>query len=68
MPEETKTGIDETQRGRPQHGPVGDARPNPEGPDLRATPGQKPEKVEDRPAVSQVHPKDYPDKASGKDL
>ncbi|MBA2934453.1 hypothetical protein HZF05_10125 [Sphingomonas sp. CGMCC 1.13654] len=68
MPEETRPGIDETQKGRPQHGPAGDARPNPDGADPRARPGQKPEKVEDRPTVSQVKPEDYPDKASGKDL
>ena len=68
MAEETKSGIDPSQKGRPQRGPVGDARPNPDGPDPRARPGQPPEDPEDRPGVGQVKPEDYPDKASGKDL
>jgi hypothetical protein len=58
----------EDQKHRPQRGPAGDARPNPEGPDPRARPGQPAEDVPDRPSVSQVEPDDYPDKANGKDI
>ncbi|MBF7013834.1 hypothetical protein HWN72_20075 [Novosphingobium sp. HR1a] len=41
------------------HGTFGDARPD-EFHDPRATPGQKPEKVENRPFVGEVRPEDYP--------
>ena len=41
-------------------GPVGDIRPKHDGPDPRTGEGQPQEKVEDRPAVSQVKPEDYP--------
>lgn len=56
------------QQGRPQEGPLGDARPDPGGPDPRTRGGQPQEDVGDRPNVSEVSPEDYPDKASGKDL
>jgi hypothetical protein len=68
MSENNQSGIDPSQKDRPQHGPLGDARPNPDGPDPRASPGQPAEEPEDRPNVSQVKPEDYPDKANGKDI
>jgi hypothetical protein len=44
----------------PRTGPMGDVQPRENDPDPRANPGQPPEKVEDRPMVSQVKPEDYP--------
>lgn len=42
-------------------GPLGDVIPRADAPDDETSGGQKPEKVEDRPNVSQVKPEDYPE-------
>ncbi|MGE4431783.1 MAG: hypothetical protein AB7E05_13680 [Sphingobium sp.] len=41
-------------------GPLGDARPDAQRHDPRASPAQKPEPVEKRPGVGSVKPTDYP--------
>ncbi len=41
-------------------GPLGDARPDAQRDDPRASPGLKPAPVEDRPTVGTVKPEDYP--------
>ena len=41
-------------------GPLGDVRRDHNAPDPRTGGGQPQEEVEDRPAVSQVKPEDYP--------
>lgn len=44
-----------------REGPLGDVIPSPNAPDMETPGGQKPEKIEDRPNVSQVTPEDYPE-------
>lgn len=62
----TEAGKREDGRKRPEYGPLGDARPDPDGVDTRTRGGQPQEDVDDRPNVSTVLPEDYPDKASSK--
>lgn len=47
--------------GQKRSGPLGDAIPSADAPDEQTSGGQKPEKVEDRPNVSEVKPEDYPE-------
>ena len=60
-----KRAIEQNRVKRPRQGPLGDARPDPHGPDPRTGGGQPQEDVADRPNVSSVSPEDYPDKAGG---
>jgi len=46
--------------GQKREGPLGDAIPSRDAPDMQTPGGQKPEKVEDRPNVGTVTPEDYP--------
>lgn len=73
MHQETKPFLDpddKIERDRVRRDAMGHARPNQNDGDPRATGGQDPEKVEDRPIVGQVEPDDYPEqdrKASAPD-
>jgi len=51
-----ETSMDKT----PSQGPLGDVLPQ-KGPDPRTRGGQRPEDVNDRPAVGKVKPEDYPE-------
>jgi hypothetical protein len=52
--------MDEKPRRGTRRGPLGDARPDADGPEAPTSGGQPQEKVEDRPVVSKVRPEDYP--------
>lgn len=60
-PDKTDTGTPADDPSKTPRGPFGESRPDDDHDD-RTGGGQKPEKVEDRPMVSEVKPEDYPEK------